>query len=665
MKTLCSFFGAAALFFLSAPHASAQINDNCSGAAPIFDVENFCSPYAAGNTFFATASPVPKPSCANNVLRDVWFSFTAVATDVTIVINGGSSNPGGSLGSPTVALYSGTCNQLTELGCAHDFFQAGITELHTGGLTPGETYYIRVDGSFPGTFQYCIRSYFPAGDLSGDCPTALTLCDRTSFNAAAVSGAGSDPNELDDAFCFQGLASESNSSWFVWTAATDGLLEFTLTPNNPDDDLDFVVYRLPNGPADCSDKIVERCMAAGDFFTPSDCMGPTGLSSSATDLSQPPGCLPGDDNFLAALSMKAGTTYALVVNNFTSSGNGFQLDWSGTGEFKGPEVGFTDDEPDGRICRGETIVFTDTTLFPGGALAGWSWNFGKDAVPGNATSQGPHTVQYATAGMKTVVLTVETADGCQVTMTRTITVEPCCALSASVDAQPGCPPAATGATATASTQNALAPLAYTWSNGGADTAAIAGLPTGTYTVTVSDANGCSATAAFSVDVALVGYTVPNDTLILAGQEVTLTATSTDPGATVEWNDGSQLLTGASITASPADTTTYTVTITAGDCVLTDSVLVQVLRERFNMPNAFTPNGDDANDAFYPASAGVDILEFRVWSRWGKLVHDDPTKGWDGTVNGAEAPADIYVYHVRYRRIDGQELLQKGDVALLR
>ncbi len=95
------------------------------------------------------------------------------------------------------------------------------------------------------------------------------------------------------------------------------------------------------------------------------------------------------------------------------------------------------------------------------------------------------------------------------------------------------------------------------------------------------------------------------------------------------------------------------------------MVVAVLKERFNMPNAFTPNGDNANDAFYPAAVGVDILEFQVWSRWGKLVHDDPANGWDGTVNGSEAPTDIYVYRVRYRRIDGQELMQKGDVALLR
>lgn len=642
----------------------AQINDNCSGAANIPDVEDFCSPIAAGNTFFATPSPVPKPSCVNSVVRDIWFSFTATATDVNIVINGSSANAGGTLGRPTVALYSGTCpDQLTELGCAHDYTQSDIIELQVGGLTPGETYYIRVDGTFPGTFQYCIRSFFPQGSLSGDCPTSLVLCDRTAFNAASVTGPGNIPFEMDDAFCFQGLANESNSSWFVWTAATAGALEFTLIPNNPGDDLDFVVYRLPNGPGDCTNKVVERCMAAGDFFAPSPCMGPTGLNASATDISQPPGCLPGDDNFLAPLQMTAGATYALVVNNYTSSGNGFEIEWGGTGEFVGPEAGFMDDQPDGMVCRGETITYTDTSVFVNGAITGWTWNFGKDAVPATADTQGPHAVQYTSAGLKTAVLTIETAEGCIVSMTRTVEVEPCCVLAAGVAVQPGCP-GDPGATATASVENGLTPVTFTWSNGQNDTTTT-GLATGGYTLIVGDAIGCADTVAFNVDIAVVDYSISNDTLILAGNSTDLTVSVNDPTATVEWTGDGQTQTGASIEVSPTDTTVYSVVITAGDCVIMDSVVVWVLKERFNMPNAFTPNSDGTNDEFYPASAGVDILQFQVWSRWGELVHEDATKGWDGKVNGSEAPADIYVYRVIYRRIDGTEMTEKGDVALLR
>lgn len=647
--------------------AFSQINDNCEGAAEIFDVENFCSPFAAGNTFFATASPVPKPPCFTNANRDIWFFFTAVATDVSITINGSSATPGGTLGRPSVALYRGDCpGQLTLLGCEHDS-QFDIAELVVGDLTPGETYYIRVDGSFPGSFQYCIRNFFSAGPPSGDCIESTVLCEKRPFSVPAITGPGIDPSELDGADCFAGLTGiETQVAWFVWTASTSGPLEFTLTPNNPNDDLDFVVYRLPNGPADCGNKIVERCMAAGDFFSNSPCMGPTGLSASATDISQPPGCAPGEDNFLAPLDMVAGETYALAVNNFTNSGSGFQIDWgvAGNADFQSPNAGFTDDNAGNPLCLGETIAFTDTTSFPGGNLTGWEWNFGKDAVPATAATQGPHTVQYASEGAKTVTLTVETALGCRVTVTRQIEVEFCCALEAAVAVSAGCAPEDNGAAATATLSDALAPFTYTWSNGQSDSTA-ANLASGNHTLIVEDANECADTVAFTVNPAVITYNGPKDTLILAGQPVTLIVGSSDQNIDVTWTSGNDTQNGPSIQVSPTDTTIYYIDAVSGDCIFSDSVIVAVQPERFIMPNAFTPNGDGDNDTFYPVASGVEIFEFSIWSRWGNLVYDDPSKGWDGNTNGSAAPTDIYVYRIAYRRLSGEEIVQKGDVALLR
>ncbi|MBM3437108.1 MAG: DUF2271 domain-containing protein, partial [Bacteroidetes bacterium] len=54
------------------------------------------------------------------------------------------------------------------------------------------------------------------------------------------------------------------------------------------------------------------------------------------------------------------------------------------------------------ICQGESVTFTDLSI---GATS-WSWNFGSGASPASATSQGPHTVTYSTAGQKSVSLTI-------------------------------------------------------------------------------------------------------------------------------------------------------------------------------------------------------------------------------------------------------------------
>ncbi len=411
--------------------AFGQFNNECSTATLILNPENFCSLAGAGTTVGATSSNVPASACFGANGQDVWYSFVAIASEVTVIIRGFTfDNPGGSLLLPTMSLYSGPCGSLTELDCTSDLFFSNIVELSASGLTPGETYYFRVAGAIGGTFQYCIRNYFFSGTLSGDCPTAVVLCDKSPFNVEALTGAGDDPTELDDAPCFNDFGAETNSTWYVFTAANNGTLTFTLTPNNATDDLDFVVYRLPNGPGNCANKSLLRCMAAGDVFFPSPCMGPTGLSSGSTDISEESNCDGSQDNFLAPLNMVAGTTYALAVNNFTSSGNGFQIEWGGTGLFAGPKAGFTSSEPDSTICLGETITFTDTSMINNASITGWHWNFGVDAQPATAETRGPHTVNYTTAGTKIVSLQIKTSTGCDVTVTRTFVVDTCCGLMA-------------------------------------------------------------------------------------------------------------------------------------------------------------------------------------------------------------------------------------------
>lgn len=54
------------------------------------------------------------------------------------------------------------------------------------------------------------------------------------------------------------------------------------------------------------------------------------------------------------------------------------------------------------ICQGESVTFTDLSV---GATS-WNWNFGAGASPATATSQGPHTITYSSAGSKTVTLTI-------------------------------------------------------------------------------------------------------------------------------------------------------------------------------------------------------------------------------------------------------------------
>ncbi len=652
----------------------AQSNDECSGATVITDPSDFCTPAPSEDNTNASASITAFPSCWSNVGADLWFTFTAVAPDLLIIVKGNTpSNPTGTLSFPEVALYSGDCNNLTEIGCAFDQFGTNNQPLFASGLVVGQQYFIRVDGVIPGVFQCCVKNQNTVNVVSSDCPTGTFICSKNPIQVEQVFGPGNDPNEVNTAPCFSGTG-ESSSAWYVFTAANNGNLEFTLTPNDPADDLDFVLYRLPNGPGDCTGKIIERCMGAGDLDPNSPCMGSTGLNATATDISQPFGCMPGMDNWLRFLTLVSGQTYALVINDFTSIGNGFSINWGGSALFKGgTTANFMTDEPDKKICLGEEVLLTDSSYTTDGIITNWFWDFGNGSIPDSVIGQGPRTVQYQTLGPKIIILTVTNDEGCAALDTAFVLVEACCTLNASVSVVPGCPePNDPAATATVEVQNGLDPLTITWSNGQSGTADTTSFDaSGTYAVLVEDANGCKDSLTFSVNTPLnVSAMFPPDDTVLQGETVTLaiTAMPTD-SLSVTWtdNDGN-VLTGPSITITPQETVHYNVIVNNTGCVFSDSVSVIVDKPKYERPNAFTPNGDGANDTFSPVLVGHTFIQLEVWSRWGEKVFDSISAGkntWDGTINGEAAPSDVYVYRMRVRLVSGEEKVDKGDVTLLR
>ncbi|MBK7936448.1 MAG: gliding motility-associated C-terminal domain-containing protein [Lewinellaceae bacterium] len=146
----------------------------------------------------------------------------------------------------------------------------------------------------------------------------------------------------------------------------------------------------------------------------------------------------------------------------------------------------------------------------------------------------------------------------------------------------------------------------------------------------------------------------------------LRAVKSGPG-NLEWSTGSQ---ADSITV--LDYGAYTVSFETPDTTVRDTFVINEI-DCCNpvIPNAFTPNGDGVNDRFGVVLryCEVEILEFTVYSRWGELVFQaqETTDRWDGTtLNGTEAPSDVYVFTTRYK-IAGEdaEKTEKGDVTLLR
>jgi len=131
------------------------------------------------------------------------------------------------------------------------------------------------------------------------------------------------------------------------------------------------------------------------------------------------------------------------------------------------------------------------------------------------------------------------------------------------------------ATATAAVTAGTAPYTYSWSPSGGTSLTATGLSAGLYTITVIDSNGCKNWAVANITQPTpVAVTVPPDTICI-GQTATLTATASGgtPTYTYEWNGTTP---GATFTATPASTTTYTVVGTDANGCVSPSTLVTVV-----------------------------------------------------------------------------------------
>jgi gliding motility-associated-like protein len=90
----------------------------------------------------------------------------------------------------------------------------------------------------------------------------------------------------------------------------------------------------------------------------------------------------------------------------------------------------------------------------------------------------------------------------------------------------------------------------------------------------------------------------------------------------------------------------------------------------DIPNAFTPNGDRANDTWQikPLKQAEELTNaiIRVYTKSGQLVFEGKgfEKAWDGRLNGELLPADTYYYTIDLN-LKISKSLKKGLVTLLR
>jgi len=114
--------------------------------------------------------------------------------------------------------------------------------------------------------------------------------------------------------------------------------------------------------------------------------------------------------------------------------------------------------------------------------------------------------------------------------------------------------------------------------------------------------------------------------------------------------------------------TYTVTVlTPQGCGGTGKVSLIVLPPAWiNLPDVFTPNGDNSNELLKPVFNRISSLHYlKIYDRWGDaiFVSRQLTEGWDGRFKGTQMDGGTYVWKMEAVTSEG-EVIQKNGVVLL-
>jgi hypothetical protein len=215
-----------ALCLSAAPLAPA--NDDCAGAINVpVQAGGVCvSQVSADNTGASNSTGVPAPTCANYQGQDIWFQVTVPASGAvtvqTVPPTGGSP-----VGDTGMSVYSGTCGNLTQLGCDDDSSPFGaFSVLSLTGRTPGEVLYVRVweyGGGVTGPIALCAVTFStPANDnCAGAVAVPVTTACTTPVNGTVAAASQSLPPTTN---C--GFATGASDVWysFVATGATQTII---------------------------------------------------------------------------------------------------------------------------------------------------------------------------------------------------------------------------------------------------------------------------------------------------------------------------------------------------------------------------------------------------------------------------------------------------------
>jgi hypothetical protein len=288
-----------------------------------------------------TGEPAAPGCWTGGTVNSVWYSFTAPSSGNVKI-----RTAPGTLLSTQIAVYTGVCGASMTFvtgSCNQNAPSCGATtvllsEVSLTGLINGATYYVAVDGknSLVGTFGITIIESSTSYPITSGqiCSNPNPVCNSlTQIGDPGNQGIGltcDDPG--GSANCTGG---ERGSVWYTINIANTGVLNFVIIPNDytagtagAETDYDFVLWKTSGtGAVSCS-SIGSGTVGAIACNYGSD--GVTGVAPGG-NAPAPFSNITFDNEFEPTVNVTAGETYVLLIENFSNSTKGFQLDLSSSG----------------------------------------------------------------------------------------------------------------------------------------------------------------------------------------------------------------------------------------------------------------------------------------------------------------------------------------------
>jgi gliding motility-associated-like protein len=300
----------------------------------------------------------------------------------------------------------------------------------------------------------------------------------------------------------------------------------------------------------------------------------------------------------------------------------------------------------------------------GPSITTYSWDFGSQATPSNATSLNVNNVVFDTSGLFPVTLTASFLN-CSESANSSVFIFSVPTIGFTISDELKCEPYPAQFINLSQYE---APLLNYWTFGDGGTSTQVNplhvyQTAGTYSVelTIISTIGCVDT--FSLlqqdfitihPKPIAGFSVDKEETTICDSEVQFTDLS--QGATHITYFFNELGSG-STEPNPSHTyftdgMHYPKQIVFNQFGCSDTTFRSIAIEPFvvYVPNTFTPDGNEFNNDFYP-KVGLDPVEWdmKIFNRWGETVYHSENfeEHWDGTFSGLPCKNDTYSYVIRY------------------